>query len=69
MFLFDGFNLFSMEQRVKDNTKEARRGMERDVDYDAVLLEKIRNRGSQTVPDAGEDDLEYLSILVPAEGR
>ena len=53
----------------KQTVKEAKRGMERDVDYDAILLEKIRNRGSVAVPEACEDDLEYLGIPVPAEGR
>ena len=36
----------------KQTAKEARRGMERDVDYDAIFLEKIRNRGSVAVPEA-----------------
>ena len=53
----------------KQNASEARRGMERDIDYDAILLEKIRNRGSEAVPEAREDDFEYLGIPVPAEGR
>ena len=53
----------------KQTVKEAKRGMERDVDYDVILLEKIRNRGSVAVPEACDDDLEYLGIPVPAEGR
>ena len=53
----------------KQTVKEARRGMERDVDYDAILLEKIRNRGSGAVPEAREDDFEYFGIPAPAEGR
>jgi len=53
----------------KQTAREARRGMERDVDYDAILLEKIRNKGSETVPEALEDDFEHLGIPVPPEGR
>ena len=53
----------------KQTVKEARRGMERDVDYDGILLEKIRNRGSKAVPEDSEDDFEYLGIPAPAEGR
>ena len=52
----------------KQTVKKARRGMERDVDYDAIILEKIRNRGSEAVSEA-HDDFEYLGIPVPAEGR
>ena len=52
----------------KQTVKEARRGVERDVDYDAIILEKIRNRGSKAVSEA-HDDFEYLGIPVPAEGR
>ena len=43
--------------------------MERDIDYDAILLEKIRNRGSEDVPVACEDDFDYLGIPVRKEGR
>ncbi len=53
----------------KQTAKEARRGMERNVDYDAIILENIRNRGSEGVPVACEDDFEYLGIPVPEEGR
>ncbi len=53
----------------KQSIKEARRGMERDIDLDAILLEKIRNRGSDAVSEAREDDSEYLGIPVPAKGR
>ena len=53
----------------KQSLKEARRGMERDIDYDAVLLEQIRNRGSRPIPALQDDDLEYLGIPVPEEGR
>ena len=53
----------------KQTVKEARRGMERDIDYDAILLEKIRNRGSEDVPVACEDGFEYLGTPVPEEGR
>ena len=53
----------------KQTVKEARKGMERDIDYDAILLEKIRNRGSETALEACEDDFEYLGIPVPPEGR
>ena len=52
----------------KQFLKEARRGMERDIDYDAVLLEQIRNRGSRPIPEPQDDDLEYLGIPEPAEG-
>ena len=53
----------------KQFLKEARRGMERDIDYDAVLLDQIRNRGSKSIPEPQDDDLEYLGIPVPEEGR
>ena len=53
----------------KQTAKEARRGMERDVDYDAIVIEKIRNRDTETVPEPREDDFEYLGITVPEEGR
>ena len=53
----------------KQSLKEARRGMERDIDYDAVLLEQIRNRGSRPIPAPQDDDLEDLGIPKPAEGR
>ena len=53
----------------KQTVKEARRGVERDVDYDAIILEKIRNRGSEAVSEAHDDDFEYLGIPVPAEDR
>ena len=53
----------------KQSLKEARRGMERDIDYDSVLLEQIRNRGSKPIPASQDDDLEYLGIPVPEEGR
>ena len=53
----------------KQTAKKARRGMERDVDYDAIVIEKIRNRDTETVPEPREDDFEYLGITVPEEGR
>ncbi len=53
----------------KQTVKEAKRGMERDIDYDAILLEKIRNRGSENAPKTHEDDFEYLGIPEPEEGR
>ena len=59
----------SYKHDIKQTAKEARRGIERDVDYDAIILENIRNRGSEGVPVAYEDDFEYLGIPVPEEGR
>ena len=53
----------------KQTAREARRGMERDVDLDAILLEKIRNRGTEAVSEARENDFDYLGIPVPKEGR
>ena len=53
----------------KQTAKEARRGMERDTDYDAMLLEKIRNKGSEASLEARKDDFECLGIPVPTAGR
>ena len=53
----------------KQVAKKARKGMERDDDLDAVVLEQIKDRHSAGVPEACNDDLEYLGIPGPAEGR
>ncbi len=53
----------------KQAAREARRGMERGTDYDAIVREKIRNGGSKGVPEPQDDDFEYLGIPAPAEGR
>ena len=53
----------------KQTAKEARRGVERDVDLDAIILEQIINRPPGSWPEPQDDDLEYLGIPDPGKGR
>ena len=53
----------------KQVAKKARKGMERDDDLDAVVLEQIINRPPGSWPEPQDDDLEYLGIPDPGKGR
>ncbi len=53
----------------KQTAKEARRGMERDIDYDAILLEKIRNKRPGCDLVSSGDVLSDLGIKDHGKGR
>ena len=53
----------------KQTAKEARRGIERDVDLDAIVLEKIRNRGSGSLSDGPGSVPADLGVTIPDESR
>ena len=53
----------------KQTIKESRKGIERDTDYDQILLDQIRNRRSESGSGDSEDILASLGIPVSGMGR